>query len=430
MPSQEIEQQLRATGVVQLIAVIAPAKAASGGTDRGPADFRLTGADGVAAALRRSFLASSSSRNVALLSAGESLGGGHDVAGRPSSGETPGVSLYPHLGLMLGTVDLQGYRSLKDDKRLSALVAAPELSLIRPTHVEPAGRAKRCWGLARLRIPALWKVGLTGHGVLVGHLDTGVEVRHPALEGAVHKFAEFDALGRIIPKAKARDSEEHGTHTAGTIVGRKAGGRDIGVAPGSKLISGLVIEGGNTIARVLGGLDWAVSQRVRVVSLSLGVRGYRDDFLVVIRRLRRDLGILPVVAIGNDGPQTSRSPGNYPESLSVGALARNNTVPLFSSSQRLLKPERLVPKLVAPGQGVVSSVPGGGYASWSGTSMATPHLAGLAALLLEHSPTATPDQLESAILYACSRPGQVLEERAGRGVPDGPKALQRLKELV
>jgi len=208
-----------------------------------------------------------------------------------------------------------------------------------------------------------------------------------------------------------------------------ARGRVIGVAPGAKLVSALVIEGGNIIARVLGGMDWSVGEGIRVLSLSLGMRGYKEDFLVVIRRLR-SLNVLPVVAIGNEGPETSRSPGNYPESLSVGACARDNTVPLFSSSQRLEKPTRLVPKLVAPGQNVISCVPGGGYASMSGTSMATPHVAGLAALLLERYPSATPDQLENAILGSCIRPPDMPEDRCGCGVPNGPKALENLERLI
>ena len=426
MSSKQIEEQLSATGVAQVIAVVAPSRKTPGAARD---DFDSGTFKSLAATLLPKFLDTNRSRNLALLSAGESAGNREGFAGRTRAGETNAVRIYPNLGLMLGTVDRQGYRSLESDKRLSAIVAAPELSLIRPKQVERAGRERRSWGLSRLAIPAVWKQDLTGKGVRIGHLDTGVDASHPALEDAIHAFAEFDNLGRKTAGAKARDSDNHGTHTAGTAVGRMARGRVIGVAPGAKLVSALVIEGGNIIARVLGGMDWAIGEGIRVLSLSLGVRGYKEDFLVVIRRLR-SLNVLPVVAIGNEGPETSRSPGNYPESLSVGACARDNTVPLFSSSQRLEKPTRLVPKLVAPGQNVISCVPGGGYASMSGTSMATPHVAGLAALLLERYPSATPDQLENAILGSCVRPPDMPEDRCGCGVPNGPKALENLERLI
>jgi subtilisin len=429
MSSQQIEEQLRATGVAQVIAVIAPAKTRSGAAGRLTDIFGLAASEGLAAAIVPRFLATGRSRNVALLAASETTRDGEAFKGRSLAGETTAVRTYPNLGLMLGTVDRQGYRALRSDKRLSAVVAAPELSLIRPMRVAPAARTKRSWGLNRLDVPALWKKGLTGRGILVGHLDTGVDASHPALDGAVHAFAEFDNLGRPVAGAKPRDSASHGTHTAGTVVGRPAGTRTVGVAPGAKLISALVIEGGNTIARVLGGMDWAIAETARVLTLSLGVRGYKEDFLIVIRRLR-DLGVLPIVAVGNEGPETSRSPGNYPESLSVGACAKDNTVPLFSSSQWLEKPDRLVPKLVVPGQEVVSCIPGGGYASMSGTSMATPHVAGLAALLLEAFPVATPDQLENAILSSCERPPTMPKERANCGVPNGLRALSCLAEIM
>src|SRR5205814_7481129 len=103
-------------------------------------------------------------------------------------------------------------------------------------------------------------------------------------------------------------------------------------------------------------------------------------------------GVLPVFAIGNEGPGTSRSPGNYTETLSVGAVDRHMRVPAFSSSihfNRDLDPDQ--PDLVAPGVGVISARPGGGYMAMDGTSMATPHVTGVAALLWEAKPEATVD---------------------------------------
>ena len=261
----------------------------------------------------------------------------------------------------------------------------------------------------------------------MAHLDTGVDGRHAALAGAVAHFAEFDVMGRAIqPAPKPHDSDEHGTHTAGTIAGRPVGGRHVGVAPGARLASAMVIEGGDAIARVLGGMDWALSLGARVLSLSLGFRGWWPDFLAVTRVLRQK-GVLPVFAVGNEYAGSSRSPGNYPEALSVGACGEDDRVADFSSSQRFnRKKDPVVPDLVAPGVGIVSAKPGGGYQAMDGTSMATPHVAGLAALLLEAVPKAKVSRLEAAILGSCVRPRGMSAERAGRGIPSATKALEAL----
>jgi subtilisin family serine protease len=337
-------------------------------------------------------------------------------------------TFFPHLGVLLGTVDRDGLAALRADPRVVAVAGAPALSPIRPRRVEAARLvASRTWGIERLRVPALWDQGLSGAGVLVAHLDTGVDARHPALAGAVAHFAEFDFMGRErTPAPRPRDSDDHGTHTAATIAGRPVKGRHVGVAPGARLASAMVIEGGDAVARVLGGMDWSLGLGARVMSLSLGFRGWWPDFLAVTRILRRK-GVLPVFAVGNEYAGQSRSPGNYPEALSVGACDARGRVAAFSSSERFSRRrDPVVPDLVAPGVGVVSAKPGGGWQSMDGSSMATPHVAGLAALLLEARPKATVARLERAILGSCARPPGMSEERGGRGIPDARAALERL----
>jgi subtilisin family serine protease len=355
--------------------------------------------------------------------------GGATLALARSLGEAPApFRVFPQLGVVLGTVDAQGLAALRADPEVVSVVGAPALSPIRPRSVRAASlRAVHTWGLERLGAPALWERGLTGKGVLVGHLDTGVDASHPALDGAVAHFAEFDLLGRVDEKArKPRDSEQHGTHTAGTIAGRPVTGRHVGMAPGASLASAIVIEGGDAVARVLGGLDWALGLGVRVMSLSLGFRGYWPDFLAITRILRRK-GVLPVFAVGNEYAGSSRSPGNYSEALSVGACDEQGRVADFSSSQRFdRRRDPIVPDLVAPGVDIVSARPGGGYQAMDGTSMATPHVAGLAALLLEASPTASVSRLERAIFASCARPQGMAAERGGLGIPSGTAALEAL----
>jgi subtilisin len=276
-------------------------------------------------------------------------------------------------------------------------------------------------------VPTLWKSGLTGNAVVVAHLDTGADGRHPALRGAFAAFAEFDALGaEVTPAPRPHDTGEHGTHTAATVAGRPVGGFSMGVAPGAKLATAIVIEGGNVVARVLAGLDWALAHQAKVLTMSLGLPGWWDDFVPIIRILRAR-GVLPVIAVGNEGPGTSRSPGNYSEALSVGAVTSKLAVADFSSSQHFDRAaDPIVPDLVAPGVDIISAVPGNRYKSMSGTSMATPHVAGLAALLFEAKPGATIDEVERAILKSCALAGGMTSERGGHGVPNAPRALAAL----
>jgi subtilisin family serine protease len=351
------------------------------------------------------------------------------AAATATAAAVPGPRYYPNLGVMLGTTTREGLAALRADARVDHVSGAPPVSLIRPSRkaaVQFTG--KQTWGLRAMRVERLWKQGLSGKGILVGHLDTGVDGKHPALKKAIARFAEFDDLGREVqPTPAPFDTEDHGTHTAATIAGRPHQGRHVGVAPAADLASAVVIEGGDVVARVLGGMDWAVGHSVRILSMSLGFRGWWDDF-IVLTQLLRDRGILPVFAVGNEGPGTSRSPGNYSEALSVGAHGRDRRVAEFSSSQHFQRAiDPLVPDVVLPGVSVISARPGGGYQTMDGTSMATPHLAGLAALLMEAFPDRGVDDVEQAIFDSCRRPSGMVEERGNRGIPDAEKALSLLE---
>lgn len=349
---------------------------------------------------------------------------------RPTAVE--GARVYLNLGVVYGTVDRAGLAALRADPLVTGVRAAPQLSLIRPvggaTGAAAIASSSQSWAIAAMGIGDLWAEGLSGKGVSVAHLDSGIDADHPALRDAVAKFAEFDVSGRKKAAAKPWESDDkdgHGTHTAASLAGRPVRGRRVGVAPDAALYSAMVIEGGDIVARVLGGMDWAIGEGVRVLSMSLGIRGVLNDFLGVVAVLR-DSGVLPVMAIGNEGPGTSRSPGNYPNALSVGAHDESFTVAEFSSSQRFVRRrEPIVPDLVGPGVDIVSAKAGGGWRTLSGSSMATPHVAGLAALLLEAKPDATVAAVERAIL-ASAVPGTIDRTRGGRGAVNGPRALRSL----
>jgi subtilisin family serine protease len=338
------------------------------------------------------------------------------------------MRVYPNLGLVLGFVDPGGAAALAASRQVERVVEAPELSLIRPFATRAARlSAAPTWGIKRLKVNRLWAQGLKGRGVIVGHLDTGIDGAHPALQNAIAAFAEFDLAGDQVPGANPSDSDEHGTHTAGTIVGRSVPKGAFGVAPEAQVASAMVIEGGQVIDRILAGMDWVIENGARILSMSLGLRGFTPAFQTVVDALR-NANVLPVIAVGNEGPTTSRSPGNYTNVLSVGAMDGSDEVADFSGSQRFNRPDDpLVPDLVAPGVDVLSCVPNGKFAKMDGSSMATPHVAGLAALLLAAEPRATAGDLEQAILGSCVRPASMLEARGNRGVPDAEAALRILR---
>ena len=236
----------------------------------------------------------------------------------PGGAAAPKWRVYPNLGLVLGTVDKKGLDGLKKDDRVRSVTFAPQLSLIRPVAAsETKATGDVTWGLSHLEIPKLWDQGITGKGVLVGHLDTGIDGDHPALKNAIQHFEEFDFLGNPVPGATPRDSwsawDPHRRHhrgPQGTFHGVR--GRSRGDAGQGRCRN----RGGR---RDRDPRRHGLGRRTRgegVLSMSLGLPGFHPDFLPVTQILRAR-GILPVFAVGNEGAGTSRSPGNYAEALSV-----------------------------------------------------------------------------------------------------------------
>lgn len=334
---------------------------------------------------------------------------------------------FPRLGITLGYADASTLKALRRHPAVSHVAPTPGFSGMRPVRIAQATlTTKLTWGLETLGVEQLWKQGLTGKGVMVGHLDTGVDAGHPALKGRVAEFSEWDYLGGKVAKPRPHDSATHGTHTAGTICGVAVQGRSVGVAPGAQICSGLVIEGGKVIARVLGGLEWLIGLNVRVISMSLGFPGYEPAFARVVDILVSQ-NIVPVFAIGNEGANTSRSPGNYSDSLGIGAIRQDGHTADFSSSQHFnRKDDPDKPDCEAPGVGVISAKPGGGWQEMDGTSMATPHVAGVVALLLQAKPDASATELRKALLDSSKPIAGEPPLRYGHGVVQPFEALKLL----
>lgn len=257
------------------------------------------------------------------------------------------------------------------------------------------------WGVEATGALSVWGAyGARGKGVKIAVLDTGFDATHPDLASRLSPsdWAEFDSRGDIIANSTPYDSGMHGTHVAGTIAGGNASGQWIGMAPEAKLAAGLVLKGGGgTTAQVLAGMQWAIDKGVDVISMSLGGLQMSSDVIDTYTRTiinANQLGIPVVAAIGNNGSQTTGSPGNDYFSFAVGATDSFDKSAGFSGGRtqiiyesRYIEPRYLPlpyskPDVSAPGVAIKSAIPGGKYATWNGTSMAAPHVAGAIALLL------------------------------------------------
>ncbi|WP_285561421.1 S8 family serine peptidase [Actinoplanes regularis] len=266
--------------------------------------------------------------------------------------------------------------------------------------------------LRQIAAPQAWRAGYTGRGARVAVLDTGVDATHPDLAGRIAETKDFTVDG-----GDAVDHFGHGTHVAATIAGTGAasGGARRGVAPEAQLVIGKVLddEGGGTDSQLIAGMEWAAS-RAPVVNLSLG--GWEpsdgtDPASVALDALSEQTGALFVVAAGNSGPLDGSVswPGAATRALTVGAVDGDDAVADFSSRGPLAGTRAAKPELVAPGVDIVAARAAGTsmgrvidarYVAASGTSMATPHVAGAAAVLAQRHPGWRADQLKAALVGA------------------------------
>ena len=261
----------------------------------------------------------------------------------------------------------------------------------------------------QIHAPAAWAAGYDGTGVSVAVLDTGYDPTHPDFAGVVDKAVNF------TEDADATDLNGHGTHTAGTIAGTGAASDGLrrGIAPGAHLLIGKVLDHAGTgqDSMVLAGMQWAVAQHAAVISMSLG--GDTSDGTDALSRAVDELSAssdsLFVIAAGNNGdngPSTVTAPGAASSALTVGAVDVNDQLASFSSTGPRVGDGAVKPEVVAPGVDVVAPRAAGTalgpvvdeqYVSLSGTSMATPHVAAVAAILKQEHPTWTGERLKSVI---------------------------------
>lgn len=293
--------------------------------------------------------------------------------------------------------------------------------------------------------PLAWQSGYDGTGTVVGIIDTGLDTAHPDLVGKMVLGTGFTHPGGTAP---LRDQHGHGTHVAGIITGTGAAsnGRYRGVAPGAQLAifdaCDPVINGGGdgcTLSTILEGVHWMAENGVKIVNMSLGTGNTPeiDPLEEAIQRLSEQHGILYVIAAGNSGGPGGEfnidSPGSTLAALTVGAVDKSDVITDFSSRGPLpaFDGYRIKPDITGPGFDITSAAASTGsetggegyYIAAGGTSMATPHVAGAAAILLQRHPSWNGEQLKSALMSTAQyKPNTTMFEQ-GAGRLDVPAAL-------
>ena len=265
--------------------------------------------------------------------------------------------------------------------------------------------------VAQIGAPEAWAAGYDGSDVKVAVLDTGYDPTHPDLDGRVTTTADFTGTS-----PDAIDGYGHGTHVAAILGGTGAAsdGTRKGVAPGTDLIIGKVLNdnGQGPADEIIAGMEWAVAQDADVINMSLGTTAASDGtdpMSQAVNELTRSSDSLFVVAAGNTGPgeSTVGSPGAADLALTVGAVDKLDQPAAFSSRGPRRGDGAIKPDITAPGVGIVAARAAGTslgdlidehYTSLNGTSMATPHVAGAAAILAEQHPDWTPAELKTRLI--------------------------------
>jgi subtilisin family serine protease len=281
------------------------------------------------------------------------------------------------------------------------------------THLWLDGRVRATLdeSVPQVGAPQAWQAGYDGTGTTVAVLDSGVDASHPDLAGRVIDTASF------VPGVDATDVNGHGTLVASTVAGTGAAsdGTYRGVAPGAELIVGKVLgdDGFGLDSWVLAGMEWAAAAGADVVNMSLGDDALPSDGTdpksLAVEALTAQHGTLFVVAAGNSGPGVPiGSPSAAASALTVGAVDTQDSLAWFSSTGPLAGSGAIKPDLVAPGVGITAArsgqMPGEPepYRTLDGTSMATPHVAGAAAILLQQHPDWSAARLKDALMSSAA----------------------------
>ncbi|MFG2071834.1 S8 family serine peptidase [Nonomuraea maritima] len=363
----------------------------------------------------------------------------YDTGDNVRASTPPGTTRVRDLAAVQGAL-LTQTRTESDDFWQAVTAAAPAAARTKPGFgagiakiwLDGVVRADLADSTAQIGAPEVWAGGGTGQGVDVAVLDTGVDTGHPDLADRIAAAKSF------VPDQTVEDRKGHGTHVASTIAGTGAasGGTEKGVAPGAELHIGKVLgdDGFGQDSWVIAGMEWAaVDQHARIINMSLGSNtpsDGTDPLSEAVTRLSDRTGALFVVAAGNTGtPYSIGGPGAADAALTVGAVDSSDDVAFFSNTGPRVGDGGLKPEITAPGVDILAArsqyAEGeGAYQTMSGTSMATPHVAGAAALVAAARPELTGAQLKDVLTSSSVRTPTYDAFQAGSGRLDAAAAVR------
>ncbi|UEC41800.1 MAG: Peptidase families S8 and S53 protein [Methanothrix sp.] len=351
-----------------------------------------------------------------------------------------------------GTISPEAFGALGADPDVLGVYPDGSVVVAQPANATPDDGG--FCATERVNAKPLWDLGIDGAGVVVAVLDSGIDKNHPDLAGKVVGEVNF-----VDSERTTDDLLGHGTAVAGIIAGSgtASGGRYTGVAPGASLLNVRVIDskGSGQISDIIAGIDWAIDNGAHVLSMSLGGLnlGESNPPISMAADNAMDAGTVVCVAAGNLDERLLllmlvassvcfgcvESPGDGVKVITVGATDCDDRIAAFSGSGPL-RDGRYKPTLVAPGVNVVTTVPqnldiegkiAGYYAATSGTSLSTPVVAGVAALLLQAEPGITPAGVKAALTGGAKKLDNTQGEEyeayyQGAGLVDAGRSLDLL----
>ncbi|WP_367362673.1 S8 family peptidase [Mesotoga sp.] len=304
---------------------------------------------------------------------------------------------------------------------IDGLLRNPHVVYVEPNIQLHALEEQYLWGMDRIFgdesfIFPTW-VTSTGVGVKVAILDTGIDPSHPDLAGRVAQGIDFTGIGSSF------DDNGHGTHVSGTVAAIYSNNSGVyGVAPSASLYAVKVLDstGSGYLDWIIAGIQWAIVSDIDIINMSLGTPSDVQSLEDACNAAFAD-GILIVAAAGNSGNKpgnrdTVEYPGGYASVIAAAASDSNDLRVSFSSTGPDVE-------LIAPGVSILSSIPGDGYAYYSGTSMASPHVAGVAALVLAARPTLTNAEVRLILQQTAENLG-LKQEHQGFGLVRADLAVQ------
>lgn len=278
------------------------------------------------------------------------------------------------------------------EKQYHGLLRNPQVKAIEENHEVKALAQSTPWGITRVEGTAAHNRGFYGNGIKVAVLDTGIDRTHEDLNVRGGYSVFTDSANRD----PYYDGSGHGTHVAGTVAALNNTVGVIGVAPQAELYAVKVLNnsGSGSYAGIAQGIEWAIQNNMDIINMSLG-GSQSSNILRDWCDLAYNSGILVVAAAGNSGNSfgwgnTVGYPARYDSVIAVAATDSNNRRASFSSHGPAVE-------LAAPGVNILSTTPGNNYASYNGTSMASPHVAGVAALVWAEKPNLTNVELRQLL---------------------------------